>query len=133
LYFEDTPQLIMKKLRRISGLLGLTGVLLGAFGAHALKTTLIARGMSDIWEKAVFYHLIHAVAVFAAAATLSGSRPWLARAAISWTVGVILFSGSLYAFALGGPHWLVYITPFGGLVFLLGWSFVVIDGALEKN
>jgi len=118
----------MKKLRRISGLLGLTGVLLGAFGAHALKAMLIARGMSDIWEKAVFYHLIHAVAVFAAAATLSGSRPWLARAAISWTVGVILFSGSLYAFALGGPHWLVYITPFGGLVFLLGWSFVVIDG-----
>jgi uncharacterized membrane protein YgdD (TMEM256/DUF423 family) len=118
----------MKKIRRISGLLGLIGVLLGAFGAHALKATLTARGMSDVWEKAVFYHLIHAVAVFAVAATLSGSRPWLARAAISWTVGVILFSGSLYAFALGSPHWLVYITPLGGLAFLLGWSFVVVDG-----
>ncbi|HEV8072891.1 MAG TPA: DUF423 domain-containing protein [Opitutaceae bacterium] len=123
----------MKKIRRIAGLLGLTGVLLGAFGAHALKATLITRGMSDVWEKAVFYHLVHAVAVFAATTALSGSRPWLARAAISWTVGVILFSGSLYAFALDGPHWLVYITPFGGLVFLLGWSFVVVDGVLEKN
>jgi len=123
----------MKKLRRISGLLGLTGVLLGAFGAHALKATLIARGMSDVWEKAVLYHLVHTVAVFAATMTLSGPRPWLARAAISWTVGVILFSGSLYAFALGGPRWLVYVTPLGGLLFLLGWSFVVVDGALEKT
>src|ERR1019366_4543512 len=123
----------MKKLRRIAGLLGLTGVLLGAFGAHALKATLIARGMSDVWEKAGFYHLIHAVAVFAARTAFSVPRPWLARAAISWTVGVLLFSGSLYAFALGGPHWLVYITPFGGLVFLLGWSFVMVDGALEKK
>jgi uncharacterized membrane protein YgdD (TMEM256/DUF423 family) len=123
----------MKKIRRISGLLGLTGVLLGAFGAHALKATLIARGMSDVWEKAVFYHLVHAVAVFASTAALSASRPWLARAATCWMIGVILFSGSLYSFALGGPHWLVYITPFGGLAFLLGWSFVVVDGALEKT
>jgi uncharacterized membrane protein YgdD (TMEM256/DUF423 family) len=123
----------MKKIQRIAGLLGLTGVLLGAFGAHALKATLIARGMSDIWEKAVLYHLVHAVAVFAATTALSRPRPWLARAAVSWTVGVLLFSGSLYMFALGGPHWLVYITPFGGLAFLLGWGFVVIDGLLEKT
>jgi uncharacterized membrane protein YgdD (TMEM256/DUF423 family) len=123
----------MKKIRRIAGLLGLTGVLLGAFGAHAFKATLIARGMAATWETAVLYHLVHAVAVFAAMAALSGPRPWLARAAITWTIGVILFSGSLYAFALGGPHWLVYITPLGGLAFLLGWSFVVVDGALEKT
>jgi uncharacterized membrane protein YgdD (TMEM256/DUF423 family) len=123
----------MKKIRRISGLLGLTGVLLGAFGAHALKATLIARGTAATWETAVLYHLVHAVAVFAATAALSAPRPWLARAAISWTVGVLLFSGSLYSFALGGPHWLMYITPFGGLAFLLGWSFVVVDGALEKT
>ncbi|HWZ93977.1 MAG TPA: DUF423 domain-containing protein [Opitutaceae bacterium] len=122
------PQLIMKKIRRISGLLGLTGVLLGAFGAHALKATLIASGMSDAWEKAVLYHLVHAVAVFAIAVALPAPRPWLTRAAMSWTVGVLLFSGSLYTFALGGPHWLVFVTPFGGLAFLLGWSFVVIDG-----
>jgi len=123
----------MKKIRRIAGLLGLTGVLLGAFGAHALKAMLIARGTAATWETAVTYHLVHAVAVFAVATTLSDSRPWLARAAISWTIGVILFSGSLYAFALGGPHWLVYMTPFGGVVLLLGWSFVVVDGALEKS
>jgi uncharacterized membrane protein YgdD (TMEM256/DUF423 family) len=123
----------MKKIRRIAGLLGLTGVLLGAFGAHAFKATLITRGMTATWETAVLYHLVHAVAVFAAMAALTRPRPWLARAAMSWTVGVILFSGSLYTFALGGPHWLVYITPFGGLMFLLGWSFVVVDGTLEKT
>jgi uncharacterized membrane protein YgdD (TMEM256/DUF423 family) len=123
----------MKKIRRISGLLGLTGVLLGAFGAHAFKATLVACGMAATWETAVLYHLVHAVAVFAATMALSGPRRWLVRAAISWTVGVILFSGSLYTFALGGPHWLVYVTPFGGLAFLLGWSFVVADGAVEKT
>jgi uncharacterized membrane protein YgdD (TMEM256/DUF423 family) len=123
----------MKKLRRISGLLGLIGVLLGTLGAHPLRAMLIARGMAATWETAVLYHLVHTVAAFAATTALSGPRPWLARAAISWTIGVILFSGSLYAFALGGPHWLVYITPFGGLLFLLGWSFVVVDGALEKT
>jgi uncharacterized membrane protein YgdD (TMEM256/DUF423 family) len=127
----------MKKIRRIAGLLGLTGVTLGAFGAHALKSMLIERGTSDAWEKAVLYHLIHAVAVFATMAALSCPRPWLARAAVCWSVGVVLFSGSLYAFALGGPHWLVYVTPFGGLAFLLGWSFVVVDGFCagtpEKN
>jgi uncharacterized membrane protein YgdD (TMEM256/DUF423 family) len=127
----------MKKIQRISGLLGLIGVTLGAFGAHALKAVLITRGTGAIWETAVLYHLVHAIAVFATATVLPGPRPWLARAAISWTLGVILFSGSLYAFALGGPHWLVYITPLGGLAFLIGWSFVVADGFCpgtpEKN
>jgi uncharacterized membrane protein YgdD (TMEM256/DUF423 family) len=123
----------MKNIRGLAGLLGLTGVALGAFGAHALKPTLIARGMSDVWETAVIYHLIHAVAVFAVAAALARSRRWLTRAAIYWTAGVVLFSGSLYALALGGPHWLAYVTPFGGLAFLLGWSFVVIDGFSKES
>jgi uncharacterized membrane protein YgdD (TMEM256/DUF423 family) len=118
----------MKKIRWIAGLLGLTGVALGAFGAHALKATLIERGMSDVWETAVRYHLLHAVAAFAATAALPSSRPWLARATVCWTVGVVFFSGSLYALALGGPRWLGPVTPIGGLAFLLGWSFVVIDG-----
>jgi uncharacterized membrane protein YgdD (TMEM256/DUF423 family) len=118
----------MNKIRAVAGLLGLTGVALGAFGAHALKPTLIARGMSDVWETAVIYHLIHAVAIFAIAANASRPRPWLARAAVCWAVGILLFSGSLYALALGGPHWLGPVTPLGGLGFLAGWSFAIIDG-----
>lgn len=128
-----------------AGLLGLSGVALGAFGAHVLKPALVARGTADVWEKAVIYHLIHAVAVLAMAmvlprertATVSCPRPWLARAASCWTAGVVFFSGSLYGLALGGPRWLGPVTPLGGLLFLLGWSFVVIDSlcanAGEKN
>jgi uncharacterized membrane protein YgdD (TMEM256/DUF423 family) len=123
----------MKQASWLAGLLGLTGVALGAFGAHVLKPTLIARGMSDVWETAVFYHLIHAVAIFAAAAAWSRPRPWLARAAACWAIGVVFFSGSLYALALGGPRWLGPVTPLGGLALLLGWSFVVVDGFAEKN
>jgi uncharacterized membrane protein YgdD (TMEM256/DUF423 family) len=123
----------MKNIRRLAGLLGLTGVALGAFGAHVLKSALIARGTSDVWETAVIYQLIHAVAMFAATAALSCPRPWLARAAICWTAGVILFSGSLYALALGGPHWLGPVTPLGGLALLLGWSFVVLDGCSKES
>ena len=118
----------MKNIRGFAGLLGLTGVALGAFGAHVLKPTLIARGMSEVWETAVIYHLVHAVAAFAATAALSRPRPWLTRAAVCWTVGVVFFSGSLYALALGGPRWLGPVTPLGGLAFLLGWSFAAIDG-----
>ncbi|HSY53903.1 MAG TPA: DUF423 domain-containing protein [Opitutaceae bacterium] len=121
-----------KKIKAISGLLGLTGVTLGALGAHALGATLAARSMATAWETAVIYHLIHAVAVFAVAVALPCPRPWLVRAAICWAVGVVLFSGSLYALALGGPHWLGPVTPLGGLAFLLGWSFVIIDGLCDS-
>jgi uncharacterized membrane protein YgdD (TMEM256/DUF423 family) len=132
-------------MKLFAGLLGLSGVALGAFGAHALKSALVARGTADVWEKAVMYHLVHAVAVLAVAMVLPGKgtaaascpRPWLARAASCWTAGVVFFSGSLYGLALGGPRWLGPVTPLGGLLFLLGWSFVVIDSlpanAGEKN
>ncbi len=122
---------LSNKINLSAGLLGLSGVALGAFGAHALKAALSAHGTTDIWETAVHYHLIHAVAALAVGVA-SGSpdpRPWLARAAVCWPVGVVFFSGSLYALALGAPsRWLWPVTPLGGLFFLLGWSFVIIDG-----
>lgn len=123
------------KIKLFAGALGLSGVALGAFGAHALKATLAARGTATVWETAVIYHLIHAVAVLAVAVVLPGRaaataphpRRWLARAAGCWSAGIVFFSGSLYWLALGGPHWLGPVTPAGGLLFLLGWSFVVVD------
>ncbi len=106
-----------------AGFLGLTGIALGAFGAHALKDTLTARGSLPIWQTAVLYHLVHAVALFALPGwTMAGARaPWIARC---WTAGIIFFSGSLYWLALGGPKFLGPITPLGGLAFLLGWLLV---------
>ena len=111
----------MQKLRLVAGLLGFAGVGLGAFGAHALKETLAVRQMTSAWDTAVLYQLIHCVAIYT---TTLAANP-NTKAAWFWTGGVILFSGSLFAMALGGPSWLGPITPFGGVAFLIGWSLVI--------
>ena len=122
-----------------AGILGVLGVVLGAFGAHALKATLEGRGMAQIWDTAVKYHLVHAVALLAlgawgqarSAAGVAGGKRALAWAARSWVAGVILFSGSLYALALGGPKWLGPVTPLGGLALMAGWAFVIVAAVRE--
>lgn len=106
-----------------AGLLGFAGIALGAFGAHALKETLAAKGTASTWQTAVLYHLIHAVALFAlarAGGDWSNTR-WIGAC---WSVGVVLFSGSLYWLALDGPKILGPVTPLGGLLFLAGWLLV---------
>jgi uncharacterized membrane protein YgdD (TMEM256/DUF423 family) len=97
-----------------AGLLGFTGVALGALGAHALREQLMVNGMLSAWQTAVLYHLLHSVALVALPAWPSVRRLWLA--------GVILFSGSLYGIALGGPRFLGPITPLGGVALLAGWA-----------
>ncbi len=98
-------------------------VLIGAFGAHALRARLDAYA-TGIYERAVFYHFVHALGLVGigmataahvaatGAATLAG---WLLFA------GIIVFSGSLYALALSGVRALGAITPLGGLAFVAGW------------
>ena len=113
-----------------AGALGLTGVSLGAFGAHGLKESLAANNMAQAWETAVLYHLIHALAVlcvtaFSANAAADTSDRWFSRAVWAWVVGVILFSGSLYAMALGGLTRIGFITPIGGIALLVGWGCVL--------
>jgi uncharacterized membrane protein YgdD (TMEM256/DUF423 family) len=107
---------------RISALIGFLGVALGAFGAHLLKAHLAALNTADIWEKAVFYQLIHAVVMLFLA-----SRPTFPI--LSWTcflIGVIIFSGSLYILAYTGVKWLGAITPIGGLALLAGWLILIL-------
>jgi len=109
-----------------ASILGFSGVGLGAFGAHWLKDTLTAAGTLDTWRTAVSYQLLHAVALLALAGW-SGSRPrkaWIGRC---WVAGAVLFSGSLYGLALGGPKVLGPITPLGGLFFLAGWALVAVE------
>jgi uncharacterized membrane protein YgdD (TMEM256/DUF423 family) len=112
-----------------AGFFGLTGVALGALGAHALAETLAARGMVHAWETASRYHIVHAVMLFGAAVwvkTATGPAAtrihWAARC---WAIGTLLFSGSLYGLALGGPRWLGPVTPFGGIALMAGWVFVI--------
>lgn len=104
---------------------GALGVALGAFGAHGLKSVLGTAGQ-DTWQTAVFYHLVHAVALLLVglwlhAAAGAATRAPLLAAGWSFTFGVVLFSGSLYALALGGPRMLGPVTPLGGVAFIVGW------------
>jgi uncharacterized membrane protein YgdD (TMEM256/DUF423 family) len=105
-----------------AALLGLLGVALGAFGAHALKPALEAHGSVETWKTAVLYQLVHAVALLALAGWRDAHGGAGGRIAAFWTAGVVLFSGSLYWLALGGPRFLGPITPLGGVAFLVGWA-----------
>ncbi|MBW8781730.1 MAG: DUF423 domain-containing protein [Verrucomicrobia bacterium] len=122
----------MKKWLFFSGLAGFTGVALGAFGAHALKATLAVSGPAAIWETAVLYQLVHAVAALTVSLNAPGrltvEGKWPARACGCWLLGIVLFSGSLYLLALGGPHWLGPVTPLGGGFLLAGWGCVIVGG-----
>jgi len=105
----------------IAALLGAAAVLLGAFGAHALRDTLDERALA-IWHTAVeyqFWHVLAAVAV--ALIARDGASTCLRIAAVAFIAGIALFSGSLYALALGAPRIVGLVTPFGGVAFVAGW------------
>ena len=106
----------------MGALAGLTAVALGAFGAHALRSRL-SPDMLTVFETGVRYHMYHALALVAAALIMQRA-PGRAVAAAGWlfTVGILLFSGSLYLLAWTGVAILGAITPLGGVAFLLGWA-----------
>ncbi len=119
-----------------AGFFGLTGVILGALGAHRLQPLLADRGMTQVWETGARYHMYHAVALLGVAALMRGAAgsggSQLAWAARCWSLGVLLFSGSLYWYAVGGPQPLVYVTPIGGLALVAGWGCVLVAAFAEK-
>jgi uncharacterized membrane protein YgdD (TMEM256/DUF423 family) len=110
---------------RIAAALCLLAVGLGAFGAHALKAALQSTGMLEVWNKAVLYHFLHALALLVLALHGAGNRV----AYFLIAAGILLFSGSLYALALipQSRGWLGAITPVGGLCFLAGWAWLIIS------
>lgn len=108
---------------RIAAALCLLAVGFGAFGAHALKATLQSTGMLEVWNKAVLYHFLHALALLVLALHGAGNR--VAYFLIAG--GILFFSGSLYALALTNIRWLGAITPVGGLCFLAGWAWLIIS------
>ena len=118
------------------GALGLgLAVMLGAFGAHALRSRLDAYSMS-VWERAVFYHFIHmlgllAVPLFERAGAISrAARNW-----VCWLLlaGVVLFCGSLYLLALTGVRTLGAVTPLGGLSFIAAWLLLAVALLRSRN
>lgn len=103
---------------------GLLAVALGAFGAHALRESLDAYGLS-VYNTAVQYHFFHTLALLGVALLLRPLTPpprALVLAGGAFATGILVFSGSLYLLAVTGERWLGAVTPVGGLAFLLGWS-----------
>lgn len=106
----------------LAAIAALLAVAMGAFGAHALRAALTA-DMMAVYHTAVNYHMWHALGLgLVAVLSLNDPHSLLLR----WTgwlmcVGIVLFSGSLYALSISGIKWLGAITPFGGSAFLIAW------------
>lgn len=100
-------------------------VALGAFGAHGLKDRLPA-DLMEVYQTAVQYHFLHALALILVGLFAAGrgdsAPPGAWGAAWAFALGILLFSGSLYALAWTGTKWLGAITPIGGVAFLVGWG-----------
>ena len=109
---------------QVAAVVGAVGVVLGAFGAHALKERFTADQLAS-WQTAVQYHLLHAVALLALGlyASLSGRSVQLP--AWLFSLGIVLFSGSIYLLLLTGQRWLGPITPIGGMCMIAGWLSLV--------
>jgi len=116
----------------LGGLNAALVVLLGAFGAHALKARLSAE-MLAVYQTGVHYHLFHALGLIAVGlvATQIPASAYLKWSGWLMLAGIILFSGSLYVLSVSGLRWLGMITPFGGVAFIAAWIVFVI--AIAKS
>ncbi len=118
-----------KKWLIISGVSGFLGVALGAFGAHGLKN-IISAEMIETYKTGILYQLIHSVVLLAlalsAGKTFEGSN-WF------FLAGIVLFSFSLYLYAVTGVVFFAMITPFGGVCFLVGWLWLVVTAVKKKS
>jgi uncharacterized membrane protein YgdD (TMEM256/DUF423 family) len=113
----------------IGALLGGIAVVFGAFGAHGLRARLTPE-LLEVYETAVRYHFYHALAlvltgVWADRVGSTMMPPGVSGAALSFLLGIAVFSGSLYLLALTGARWLGAITPIGGVAFIVGWMFLL--------
>jgi len=102
-------------------------VLIGAFGAHGLKARLTVENMT-IFQMGVQYHFYHAVGLILLGLIVLQIpiSPYLRWSGWLMLVGIILFSGSLYALSISNIRWLGMITPFGGLAFIIAWLLLTI-------
>ncbi len=105
----------------IAGALLALATVFGAFGAHALKTQLSPDRL-QVYDTAVRYHFFHALGLLGIGLTLrfvdAGPVRW---ASVLVLLGIVLFSGSLYALTFGAPRAFGIVTPFGGLALIAGW------------
>lgn len=111
----------------IAAVSGFFAVVIGAFAAHGLKQ-ILAPELIEVVKTGVQYQMYHALALLLVGLWLSHkpTTPGLKAGGLAFILGGLLFSGSLYALALGAPRWLGPITPLGGLCFLIGWALLLV-------
>lgn len=125
-FFICTDKTMQRFLLSFAALSGFAAVALGAFAAHGLKQHLSIESLAT-FRTGVEYQMYHALALLVIALLFTQQQTrWLKVSGIAFVVGSVLFSGSLYALALGAPRILGIITPFGGLSFLIGWAALAI-------
>ena len=110
-------------------------VISGAFGAHGLRDRLDAYSMS-VWEKAVFYHFIHAMGILVVSLLpRTGTFSIEAASLVSWflAAGILIFSGSLYLLAVTGVRTLGAVTPIGGLCMIAAWSLLAYYFIIQRK
>jgi uncharacterized membrane protein YgdD (TMEM256/DUF423 family) len=129
---DGSPEPSARRFALIGAILGFVGVLLGAFGAHALKGRLGPEALAA-WHTAQQYQLLHALALLVVALILRLGLAGRGAVVAAWCflLGICLFSGSLYLLALTGIRGFGLVTPFGGLSLLAGWA--VLASALWRD
>lgn len=111
----------------ISAVSGALGVMIGAFGAHALSSMLQETNRTATFETAVKYQMYHTLALFATALLMDRyASKWFEYAGWSYLAGIIIFSGSLYILCLSNVGKWGAVTPFGGLAFIAAWVFLFV-------
>ena len=126
-----------KRIIITASLLGILAVVLGAFGAHGLKGKIDADALK-IWETAVDYHFYHVLALLFLSTFCRFKCRLINFSYWSFTLGILLFSGSLYLLAakdilnITQTSFIGPITPIGGLFFIVGWSTLLLATIRNK-
>ena len=119
---------------RIGAVLGGLAVVIGAFGAHGLDA-ILSDEMAGVFETGVKYHFYHALAILAVAA--GSSALWSSRLCLwacrLWVLGILIFSGSLYALAMTQIGWFGAIAPIGGTAMIAGWVLLAIAAGQQRS
>ncbi|MDW3193092.1 MAG: DUF423 domain-containing protein [Cytophagales bacterium] len=111
---------------KIAAISGALAVVLGAFGAHALKASLEASGSLDTYKTAVLYHFLHSLFILVISFSPFHSQKVISSISTLALVGIICFSGSLYGLTILKWTWFGPITPIGGLFFIAAWIYAAI-------
>jgi uncharacterized membrane protein YgdD (TMEM256/DUF423 family) len=126
-----------KRIILTAAFFGALAVILGAFGAHSLKS-IIAPNQLEIWQKGVEYQFYHTFAILYLSTFARYKNKLIALSFLFFSLGIILFSGSLYllavkdAYGLSFAQFLGPITPIGGLCFIIGWACLFLAALKDK-